>query len=405
MKIAVITSENIPSQWAHSINLMKHAQGFHNLKHEVAVLVIQGLFEKIYQRKIKNIHDFYDISKSISFHTFMDNPFNFFKKIKYIKSIFHRFIKIFPILERIYIPERNLSNFIKKSKFDLTYARSFQAAYYNILNKNPTILETHSTNTKQPKFQNLIKLKENPYFKGIVTIHNDLKNNYIKGGIAPEKILVIEDAVDLEKFDKINISKKILRKILKIHIDKNIVMYCGSLKPGKGINKIIETSKHFDNETMFYIIGGNQKEVEIISKRLKKENIHNVILTGFVKNKLIPFYLKSADVVFMPYDVEEKEKIMDIRTTSPLKLFEYMASKNPIVSSNIPAISKVVKHGEDALLANPKKSLEFVEFIKILLNDKNISKKIASSAYNKVKNFTYDKRCSRIVNSLLNTEV
>ena len=81
MKIAVITSENIPSQWAHSINLMKHAQGFHNLKHEVEVLVIQGLFEKIYQRKIKNVHDFYDISESISFHTFLDNPFCFFKKI------------------------------------------------------------------------------------------------------------------------------------------------------------------------------------------------------------------------------------------------------------------------------------------------------------------------------------
>ena len=274
MKIAVITSENIPSQWAHSINLMKHAQGFHNLKYEVEVLVIQGLFEKIYQRKIKNVHDFYDISESISFHTFLDNPFYFFKKIKYVKSIFHRFIKIFPILERIYVPERNLSNFIKKSKFDLTYARSFQAAYYNILNKNPTILETHSANAKQPKFQNLIKLKENPYFKGIVTIHNDLKNNFIKEGIVPEKVLVLEDAVDLEKFDSLSEPKKKIRETLNFPKEKKIILYAGSLKEGRGIDTIINTAGILNKEDFsFYFIGGNKNEIIKWKSFLKKNHV------------------------------------------------------------------------------------------------------------------------------------
>ena len=46
----------------------------------------------------------------------------------------------------------------------------------------------------------------------------------------------------------------------------------------------------------------------------------------------------------MPYETNNNfNSVMDLETTSPIKLFEYMASKKPIITSNIKTIKKVLK--------------------------------------------------------------
>ena len=52
----------------------------------------------------------------------------------------------------------------------------------------------------------------------------------------------------------------------------------------------------------------------------------------------------------MPYNLNEK-RIFDLATTSPIKLFEFMASKRPIVSLQIPTIEKITRHKKEAYLA------------------------------------------------------
>ena len=265
------------------------------------------------------------------------------------------------------------------------------------MSKIPTIIETHSVNTKKPEFQRLIKLNENKFFKGIVTIHEDLKQKFINEGISRKKVIVLEDVVDLEKFEKITSNLDKLRKYLNLPKNKKIVMYCGSLKPGKGIGKILETAKYFTEDTLFYIVGGEKKEIKYYYEKAKLDGIKNVIFTGFVKNKLVPFYLKSADILFMPYDLTEKNKIMDINTTSPIKLFEYMAANKPIVSTKIPTLQKIVQHNIDVLLSNPEDITETVKNIKDLFENNEKGKMLALNAYKKAKEYTYVNRCRKIL--------
>ena len=89
---------------------------------------------------------------------------------------------------------------------------------------------------------------------------------------------------------------------------------------------------------------------------------------------------------------------MDIETTSPIKLFEYMASRTPIVSSKIPTIEKIIKHENEAYLAHVNDMENIIYYIKKLLNNKNLSKQLADNAYEKVKEYTYRKRCYNILN-------
>ena len=51
MNIAVITSGDIPSYWAHSINSVKHAEGFHFMGHKCEILTVRRL-KDIFMRYI-----------------------------------------------------------------------------------------------------------------------------------------------------------------------------------------------------------------------------------------------------------------------------------------------------------------------------------------------------------------
>lgn len=402
MKIAVISSGEIPSQWAHSINTMEHAQGFYKLGYDIEVLTVERFLETQMKFKLKNIQEFYDINQKIKIKYFKENFLLYFKNFSLFRHFLIKLYKYVPNIKNFLDPEKKISNYCKKNKIDITYCRTYRATYYNIINKIPTIFETHTPFVKKPDLQNIIKLSKSKYFIGLITISNILKNKFIHQGVPKEKILVLEDAVDLEKFDNITKSKEELRRDLGLPLNKKIVMYCGSLKPGKGIESILKTAMNFDQNVQFFIVGGKPKEKKYWKKKSEKFKIKNIIFVGFVKHKLIPKYLKSADLLFMPYDTNERNYIMDINTTSPIKLFEYMAAKKPIISTKIPTIEKIIQHKKEAFLAKSGAINEIVEIIKMLLLNDALAKNIAKNSYEKVKDYTYKKRCQLILKELSN---
>ncbi len=87
MKIAVISSGHIPTKWAHSINTVKHTQGFVNLNNSVEILTVERILETFMKIKVRDIHDFYDISKLIKIHYFKDNFLYYFEDLLIIKKI------------------------------------------------------------------------------------------------------------------------------------------------------------------------------------------------------------------------------------------------------------------------------------------------------------------------------
>lgn len=408
MNIAIIC-DHVPSTWAHSMNAMKHAQGFFKLGHKVEVLILRRIMENnIHNFKTNTIHDIYAINKKIKLRYFSDYYPYHFKKVRYLRPFLTKLgnirlnysSKLLSLLD----VEKKISDFCKKNNVNYAYCRRTErTAVYNILNKIPTVIETH--NIKNITFPNLdmhllLNLSNNEYFKGIVTVHEILKKKFMEQGVPEEKILVLEDAVDLDPFKEINGDKIKLRHELGLPKDKKIIMYCGSLKSGKGIGNILETAKRLNDGALCCVVGGTIKDNKCWQKKARKKKVKNIIFLGFKNGISIPRYLKSADILLMPYDLNEKNPIMNYNITSPLKLFEYMASKNPIISTKIPTIEKIVQHGKEALLAESGNINEIIEFIEILLDDNHLMKELTNNAYNKVKNYTCVKRCEKILKKL-----
>ena len=86
---------------------------------------------------------------------------------------------------------------------------------------------------------------------------------------------------------------------------------------------------------------------------------------------------------------------------SPLKLFEYMEAKKPIITSNLPAIKEIMSDQVNSILCNPNDFDQWKNAIQKLNTNTSFKRKISINAYKKFKeNFTWHLRAKKLLNNL-----
>jgi glycosyltransferase involved in cell wall biosynthesis len=103
----------------------------------------------------------------------------------------------------------------------------------------------------------------------------------------------------------------------------------------------------------------------------------------------------------MPYQKEvmvSQNASETSRWMSPVKLFEYMSSRKPIVSSNHKVLREVLEHDRNCLLCEPDDAGQWVQAIARLRRDRDLFSRVSETAYRDfVNNYTWDKRVERIL--------
>ena len=117
------------------------------------------------------------------------------------------------------------------------------------------------------------------------------------------------------------------------HLSKyyRIICYSGSLKPGRGVELIIEAAAHFPGD-LFIVIGGSRDEVNLYGRSATQ----NVLFLGHISQKEVYNYLSFSDILIALYDqsigISGNKEVEVSKYCSPLKLFEYMAFGKIIVT-------------------------------------------------------------------------
>ena len=146
--------------------------------------------------------------------------------------------------------------------------------------------------------------------------------------IPREKVFFINNGVDLEAFDYNKEHYKIDDPDLE-NPDIFKVVYAGSIRKANNLGLLLDAAKKIKDPTVKFLIWGNGNEREALEKRLKDENIHNVVFKGSVGKQYIPYIMSHAQLNLMNYPHEAAELYRF--GSSQNKLFESMASGVPTV--------------------------------------------------------------------------
>jgi glycosyltransferase involved in cell wall biosynthesis len=289
---------------------------------------------------------------------------------------------------------------INRKNFDLVLTRNIFYTYLSTRFFNiPTIYDAHHPLVKAAHFL-FNSFKDSKHLIRFSTNSKGLADIYLKLGLPEDKLIVAPNGVDLEKFEGVP-SKEEARKELNLPIDKKIVCYSGNTYSGRGIELLIEASLRL-RDALFLIVGGLENDIENYKKIAQEKRAENLKLVGFISHKKVPLYISSADVLVMPYTsrMTIKGGSTAAEFTSPIKLFEYMASRRPIVATSLPSIKEILKDGSNALLVGPDDVDLLVKGIKRVLEDHALAEKLAAQAGSDVKKYTWEKRVKRILNGL-----
>ncbi len=376
-KIIYISQGNIPSKWAHTFQAMKMAEALAGQVHSLTLLTGGSLLPS--QVSTVNLAEWYGVPCSFNV---VRLPINWHLN----ESLFSGYR--YPQFDRA------AALYAKLKAPNLVFTRSPYAGYLCVRLKLNTIIETH-IGTEHPEFQRLKAICHTPYLRGIVTVTDYLKHKYIKAGLPEDKILVWPDAVELSLFSDLA-PPKVLRDELGLPSGKKIVTYCGHLYDSKGVPHIIAAAKYLP-EIIFCLVGGWPQDIERCREQAK--GLKNIHFAGFVPNQQVPKYLVASDFLILPNSMQHELAY----STSPLKLFEYMAAQRPVVASNIPALQGFLRHQENAFLIEPDSPTAIASALDTLTQNPNLSTPMVEQAWQEVQQFTWSHRAKDILSYFLSS--
>jgi glycosyltransferase involved in cell wall biosynthesis len=225
---------------------------------------------------------------------------------------------------------------------------------------------------------------------GVVCITKGLAEYCKKTGLEENKIMVAPDAVDLRKFFVAE-DKKACRAKLGLPINKKIILYAGHLYAWKGADVLAKAASLLSSDALAVFVGGTDSDIVLFRKKFGSDQ--RIIIAGRQPHDLIPYYLKAADVLVLPNSA--KEDISRLYT-SPLKLFEYMASGVPIVASDLPSLREIIDESS-AFFAKPDDPRSLAETLKRVLEDPTGAARGAETALSVVGRYDWDSRAARII--------
>jgi len=373
VKIAYLSSSTIPSVSANSIQVMKMSKSFSDLGHNIITFATLGKVPNIL-----DIHKYYNTEKNFKI-IYCKKP-----KAKIISGI-------------VYGINVAINSF--KFDFDIYYGRCPHSLFFSSFSQKPFVYEAHNLPKRYFRafLENRLFKKKN--FLKLVVISEALKRDYLlKFSVLDEnKIIVAHDGanIDIEQ-----VKNHLYYSNNKSSRDVFNVGYVGSLFPGKGVEGILSLAKARPFHK-YHVVGGTEKEIA----KFKKKASSNVSFHGRMQPSNIPSILRKFDILLLL----SKKKIEtsdggDIGLyTSPLKMFEYMASGRPIIASKLPVFEEVLKHNVNSFLVSPDNDKLYGEALDLLVENEKLREKFAKNAMNDlISNFTWSKRTKKILSNLDN---
>lgn len=357
-KICYVSNSLIPSHQANSVHVMNMVKALHKLK----------VLESFYAYKGKkgiDLKKHYNLKYNIKPNNYFFSQAPFFN---FLESLFFS---------------------LRKKKNVVLVGRNIKICLLQAILNKKVIFETHQPFShftllervllkyciKKEKLQHIICITQS--LKEILI--KEVKNTKVTFHVLP---------------DSGNINSKI-RQIKKKSTKKKIG-YTGSLIAGRGIDVMIHLAKIMKNVD-FHLAGGDKYLIE----KIKDNNNHsNLFFHGYLTQSELISFRDSMDILIAPYQINTQVQGGKVTSKwmSPLKIFEYMSSRNPMIVSNIKVLREVLINKKNCILVNPNKVFDWKTAIEMLIKNNSLAQKISNQAFLDLKTkYSWDIRAKKII--------
>lgn len=217
-----------------------------------------------------------------------------------------------------------------------------------------------------------------------IVLTEEMKTKYLELINDSQKITVIPDCIELDKFQSLSSSPEILFKRYCLDYsriqEKKIILYVGRIAEEKGWKKMISIAEKISKEYLILICGSGNQIEEMKSLILEKKLSEKVYYTGYIRHSDVGGFMKIADFLIVPSYHEEFGGIC----------LEAFASKLFTIANKVGGLSYNIEDGITGRLVQDNKTDTYVEIIENYSNYLE-KEKIIDNAFKKVKLFSKDR--------------
>lgn len=170
----------------------------------------------------------------------------------------------------------------------------------------------------------------------IIVVSNATMRYVLSLGADPEKIKLLHNGVDLERFKPLTGVKDAVREKLGISKNAVVVITVRRLVYKNGVDTLIDSAKIAikKNPKLLFLVVGTGPDFAEVKARTEQLGIGNSFrLTGFVSDEDLPLYYNAADFFVLPSKSGEG---------LPLVALEAMACGLPVVATKVGGITEVI---------------------------------------------------------------
>lgn len=234
------------------------------------------------------------------------------------------------------------------------------------------------------KIQKIVALRATK----IIVPSNYFKTIVSNWGVSKEKIAVVHSVAEEIPFQG---RKSDFRHMLKF--DGKIIISAGRLVSWKGFEALIELMpklKEKFGSIKLLIVGSGplEKKLEQIVEKKKLSDV--VSLTGALTQDVLFKYIRMSDVFVLNTNYEGLSH----------QLLEVMGIGTPIITTDVGGNPELIAHEKNGLLVSYNDKNALYENIVRMLNDQNLSERLARNAKATLKKFNPDDMVTQLVGIL-----
>jgi len=273
-----------------------------------------------------------------------------------------------------------VKRFIIDNKIDIVHSHNYKSditAFFATRLTGTKWIATnhlwHSSDQKMRFYENIdsFVLK---FAQKVIGVSSEIKEDMLHRNLRGELLEVIDNGIPIEKFDR-HIRNDQMRSLLGIGPEDCAIMMVGRLAIEKGHEVFLKAASEVvkKNQKVKFIIIGDGPLGEVLKHRTRDLNLSGyVVFAGILEN--MPAVYAAGDILVNASSAEGL----------PMTILEAMASRLPVIATDVGAVGEVIKNQENGILLQSGDDHQLALSIIELARDQEKRLRFAKKAYQDV---------------------